>query len=186
MISFFVSLFFLLILILVLISGLSRCGDEERGREKDKWDGLVASEGVAARRFGRLLAVDGEEMDLKDEIAVGRNLVAGRVRAVRKVGGDGQLGLLAQAHRKDALVPSTDDLSDANHELEGLLAVVAAVKLGAVAAQRAEVVHRQRVPGLGERCLVSRLQNFLVDAHLLLSTSSLLLVGKKMRLKMKT
>jgi hypothetical protein len=57
---------------------------------------------------------------------------------------NGQLPGLANAHVQQALVPALDDLMAAEGEVEGGVAVVARVKLGAVL-QRALVHHRDLV-----------------------------------------
>ena len=54
---------------------------------------------------------------------------AGALRAVAEVRGDEQLGLLADGHLHHAIVPTADDLADADLEGEGLVALVRRVEL---------------------------------------------------------
>jgi hypothetical protein len=75
-------------------------------------------------------AGDAHQLRLEDEHAVGRDGAHG-AGAVRPVGLDGELALLARAHVQQALVPALDDLALADGEGEGLPAVVGGVEFGA-------------------------------------------------------
>lgn len=57
-----------------------------------------------------------------------RDDVAGTAVTVRQGGGDGELPGLSDAHVGQALVPALDDLTHAELEGEGLVAVVAVEK----------------------------------------------------------
>ena len=54
--------------------------------------------------------VDADEFDVEDEGGVGRDASGHALGAVAHVGGDGELGALADGHVAEALLPSGDDL----------------------------------------------------------------------------
>jgi len=84
--------------------------------------------------------IDAQQLDLEDQCGVARDRAAGTRGAVAQLGRDGQLDLLADLHRGDALVPALDHLPDAEGELERAATIDGAVELGAVC-QPAGVVH---------------------------------------------
>lgn len=59
-----------------------------------------------------VLVVDAQELDVKDEGAVGGDGRAHGAGTVAHVGGDGQDALLAHTHLGESLVPALDDLAD--------------------------------------------------------------------------
>ena len=61
---------------------------------------------------------------------------------------DGQRALLAQAHVEQSLVPALDDAARSELKLKGTVAVFGRVELGAIAVERARVMHRDFVPFL--------------------------------------
>ena len=103
--------------------------------------GEVGRELVCLRlRVEGLLAVDGDQLHIKVQISVGRNVRACPVGAVPELGGDVQYSPLAQRHLHDTLVPSLDDLADPNGELKLLAAVARAVELLAAVLEGSGVV----------------------------------------------
>ena len=76
--------------------------------------------------------LDAEQLDLEDEGGRRGNDRRETALAVRVVRGARQLGNLPDGHSRHPLIPSLDDLADADGELEGLAAVLGAVELGAV------------------------------------------------------
>ena len=76
--------------------------------------------------------LDAEQLHLEDEGGRRGNDRRETALAVRVVRGARQLGNLPDGHSRHPLVPSLDDLADADGELEGLAAVLGAVELGAV------------------------------------------------------
>eukprot|EP00470_Lotharella_oceanica_P004759 CAMPEP_0170174548 /NCGR_PEP_ID=MMETSP0040_2-20121228/7778_1 /TAXON_ID=641309 /ORGANISM="Lotharella oceanica, Strain CCMP622" /LENGTH=144 /DNA_ID=CAMNT_0010416241 /DNA_START=106 /DNA_END=540 /DNA_ORIENTATION=- len=92
-----------------------------------------------------------EKFDLEVEISVGRDHIASTPCPIAVIAGDLEFGLLAQAHFHDTLIPSANDLSETNRELEGLPAVSAAVELGSVL-ESPDIMHCQHISLLRE-CL---------------------------------
>jgi len=78
------------------------------------------------------LVLDPDELSLEDERRVGRDDTAHGAVSVGKVGGDGELALLADLHAEEALIPALDDLALADSEVERRATVVAGVELGAI------------------------------------------------------
>ena len=86
---------------------------------------------------------DIEELDFEDEGGVAGNARAWRnskrqihgrnsTNAVSVIGRDGEDGLLALGHGHDAFIPTTNDLTNTNGEVEGSVAIVGGVELLAV------------------------------------------------------
>src|SRR5438309_2296263 len=73
-----------------------------------------------------------DQLDVKDQRRVRRDLRRAAGRAVPEVAGDRQLALLADLHPHDAFVPPLDDLALAELELDRLLAIERGVEGGAV------------------------------------------------------
>src|SRR5687768_1235679 len=94
---------------------------------------------------GRLAQLD--ELDVEGEGSVRGDDAAGAAGTVAEIGRDDQGALAADAHPLHPLVPAADDHPRAEGELEGLVAVAAAVELLAVV-QPAGVVHHGVVAGL--------------------------------------
>merc|ERR1740130_308713 len=81
----------------------------------------VASRGVCAGGSEERLAADGDELDVEFEGGAGRDVGRRAALAVCEIRRAGQRGLLALAHLEHALVPSLDDVTGADLELERLL-----------------------------------------------------------------
>src|SRR5688572_7761052 len=77
-------------------------------------------------------SADGEEFDFENEGGVWRNRARITVTTVGKVRWNGQLYLIACLHLRDALVPTSDDLSRAQHEAEGFIAIDGTVELASI------------------------------------------------------
>ena len=92
---------------------------------------------------------DVQQFDVKYEGGAGWYDRPHAVLAVRHVGRDGQLAHLAHAHALHTLVPSLDDLSHPQGEVEGLVPVSARVELFAVRLEEAGIVHAKLVPNFG-------------------------------------
>lgn len=92
--------------------------------------------------------VDLDELGLEDESGVGRNGVTGTAGAVAELGFDGELALLADLHAEEALIPTLDDLTLADSEVQRLATVVARIELLA-AGEGAFVVDIDVVTRLG-------------------------------------
>ena len=98
--------------------------EESRGKKGDPAPPRTAVAGASL--------LDAEQLHLEDEGGRRGNDRRETALAVRVVRGARQLGNLPDGHSRHPLVPSLDDLADADGELEGLAAVLGAVELGAV------------------------------------------------------
>lgn len=73
---------------------------------------------------------DTEELDLKKQRGVGRDVPGGKATsAVRIVARHQQLSRLTHLHLKDPFVPTLDNMSDANDKGEGLAVIESGPKL---------------------------------------------------------
>src|SRR3954463_1314634 len=76
--------------------------------------------------------LDLDKLGLENERRVGRDDTPHSAVAIRQVGSDGELALLADLHAEQALVPALDDLAFADGEGERVAAVEAGVELLAI------------------------------------------------------
>lgn len=111
-----------------------------------------------------LFLVDSQKLNLEDKIGIGRNDAASSSRAIAVGRLDVENSLLALAHGDNALIPASDDLADANGELEWPASVQGRVELLAVALESAGVVHGQLVSLLGEGLAIAGADNLLGDS----------------------
>ncbi len=109
------------------------------------------------------LAVDSEQLDVEDQVCVGGNNAASAPSTVAFVGRDDQLGPFAEGKLGNALVPTLNDLSNANSGLEGRTALTAGIKLLSVSGKSSNVVHGNSVSGLRE--VLCRLQGDALDLY---------------------
>src|SRR5262249_45271196 len=89
-----------------------------------------------------------QQFHLAAERRIGRDYFARAAGPIAQIGGDEELALAGLLHAGNAFVPTLDDLSGAKRERERLVAVHAAVELGAVF-EPAGIVHRYGVTLLG-------------------------------------
>ena len=83
---------------------------------------------------------DADELHLKDQCRPTGDRRWGTAPTVTQPRGDDELALAANLHACNTLVPASDDLARAEHELEWLHTAAGAVEDGAVG-QRADVVN---------------------------------------------
>lgn len=69
---------------------------------------------VAVRTCIANLFSDSLQMNVEDEVRVGRDKIANRPVAISEVAGNIESGLLAELHGNNALVPTLDDLANTN------------------------------------------------------------------------
>jgi hypothetical protein len=103
---------------------------------------------------------------------------ASAAAAVRPVGLDGELALLAGAHVEQALVPALDNLTLAHGEAQWLAAVVRGVELAAVALEGAAVVHLDAVAGLGGAAALDLGDDFRLEVLLSLLATRMTVAGR--------
>src|SRR5207245_1301724 len=111
-----------------------------------------------------LLLVDLEQLDLKRQLGVRRNRIAGAPCAVPEFRRDDKLPLAADLHAGHAFVPAFDDPARAQGERERPAAILAAVEFRPVL-EPTGVVHLEPVAGLGLFAL-AYLQVFIFQAGL--------------------
>src|SRR5439155_5220780 len=109
-----------------------------------------------------LLLVDLEQLDLKRQLGVRRNRIAGAPCVVPEFRRDDKLPLAADLHAGHAFVPAFDDPARAQGERERPAAILAAVEFRPVL-EPTGVVHLDRVAGLG-LVAVADLQLFIIQA----------------------
>src|SRR5688572_20153467 len=112
--------------------------------------GSLVGEAAAAVLMGSTGSglADAEQFDHEDEGRVGWDGTGVALFAVGEVAGDGELGLVAHLHLRDAEIPAGNHLAGTKDELEGLVAVDGAVELLSVL-ERAGVMHGDEVAFLG-------------------------------------
>lgn len=88
---------------------------------------------------------------LEDESAVRRDDRRVTASSVGVVGRADQTSLLSDRELRDTLIPTLDDLSDANLGTERVVAIAGRVEFISVRLQSADVVDRDRVTLLGLR-----------------------------------
>jgi len=109
-----------------------------------------------------LLGVD--KLNIKEEGGVGRDHSRYSLGAISHVWTDGELGPLSNRHLGHTLIPTLDNLSLANLELEGLSTIPRAVDLLAVS-QGQHVVTGNSLAWPWEGGTVSGLQSFNFNSH---------------------
>lgn len=81
------------------------------------------------------------------------------------VGRADQARLLAKRQLRHTLVPATDELANSNAGTEGLPAVTRRVELASVRLESTDIVHVDRVTGLGEVLAVARRNSLNLNTH---------------------
>ena len=91
-----------------------------------------------------------------------RRETTGAIRVVRRTN---EASLLAQRELRHTLIPAANKLADADARAEWLTTVARRVELAAVRLERADIVHVDRVAGLGKSLAVARSDVLNLDTH---------------------
>ena len=87
---------------------------------------------------------------------MGRNDIPSTSRTISIITGDFQNGLFTETHLNDTFVPSTNNLTNPNPELEGTSLISGGIELGPIASQRPAVKEKKET---GTKWLNEQQQN---------------------------